>query len=104
MVLIDVQKEFNVIYHKFFYKKFWFYVYDRIFLVETENKLSDCGKISCRVPQGSSLGTLLFLIYVNDMPQAAKANFLSYADALCLMYQHKDIAEIEKIFNEDLMK
>ena len=48
----------------------WFrsYLSDRIFLVETENKLSDFGKISCGVPQGSILGPLPFLIYVHDMP------------------------------------
>ena len=70
-------------------------------MVETENKLSDFGKISYGVPQGSILGPLLFLIYVNDMPQAVKPNLLLYADDSCLMYQHKDIAIIEKILNED---
>ena len=84
-------------------KILWFksYLCDRIFLVETENKLCDFGKISCGVPQGSILGPLLFLIYVNDMPQAVKPNLLLYADDSCLMYQHKDIAIIEKILNED---
>ena len=62
------------------------------FLVETGNKQSDFGKISCGVPHGSILGPLLFLIYVNDIPQAVKSNLLLYADDSCLMYQHKDIA------------
>ena len=77
----------------------WFrsYLCERIFLVETENKLSDFGKISCGVPQGSNLGHLLFLIYVSDKPQAVKSNLLLYADNSCLMYQHKDIAKLEKI-------
>ena len=81
----------------------WFrsYLLDRIFLVETENELSDFGKISCRIPQGSILGHLLFLIYVNDMPQAVKSNLLLYADDSCLMYQYKDITIIKKILNED---
>ena len=35
------------------------------------------------------------------MRQAAKSNLLLYADDSCLMYQHKDIAMIEKILNED---
>ena len=47
------------------------------------------------------MGPLLFLIYVDDMPQAVKSNLLLYADDSCLMYQHKDIAIIEKILNED---
>ena len=59
------------------------------------------GNISREVPQGSILGSLLFLIYVNDMPQAIKSDLLLYADDSCLMYQHKDITIIEKILNED---
>ena len=47
------------------------------------------------------MGPLLFLIYVDDMPQAVKSNLLLYADDSCLMYQHKDIAIIKKILNED---
>ena len=35
------------------------------------------------------------------MPQAVKSNLLLYADNSCLMYQHKNIAKIEKILNED---
>ena len=70
-------------------------------MVETENRLSDLGKISCGVPQGPILGPLLFLIHVNGMPQAKKSNLLLYADDSCLMYQHKDIAKIEKMLNED---
>ena len=34
------------------------------------------------------------------MPQAVKSNLLLYADDSCLIYQHKDIAKIEKILNE----
>ena len=81
----------------------WFrsHLCDRIFLVETENKLSDFEKISCGVPQGSILGPLLFLIYVNDISKAVKPYLLLYADDSCLMYQHKGIAIIEKILNED---
>ena len=76
----------------------WFksYLSEWIFLVNIENKLSDFGKISCRVPQGSILGPLLFLIYVNDMPQAVTSTLLLYADDSCILCQHKDVAQIEK--------
>ena len=70
-------------------------------MVETENKLPDFGKISCGVPQGSILRPLLFLIYVNNMPQVVKSNLLLYADDSYLMYPHKDIAKIGKILQED---
>ena len=114
MMLVDLQKAFDTINHEVLLQKpkairfseqsiqrFRSYLHDWIFLVETENKLSDFGKISCGVPQGSIVGPLLFLIYVNNMPQAVKSNMLLYADDSCLMYQHKDIAIIKKILNED---
>ena len=82
-------------------------------MVETESKLSDFKAIRfskfsflilerflvefLRVPYWDHL----FLIYVDDMPQAVKSNLLLYADDSCLMYQHKDIAIIKKILNED---
>ena len=81
----------------------WFksYLSERIFLVNIENKLSDFRKISCGVPQGSILGHLLFLIYVNDMPQAITSTLLLSADDSCILYQHKDVVQIEKRLNED---
>ena len=109
MILADLQKAFDTINQKVLLQKLkairfseeivqWFrsYLRNRIFLVETENKLSDFGKISCGVPQCSILEPLLVLIYVNDMPRTVKLNLLLYADDSCLMYQHKDIAIIKK--------
>ena len=108
--IIDLQKTLDKINHDVLLQKLktikfseqnhsvvYVLLCERIFLVETENKLSDFGKISCGVPQGSNLGHLLFLIYVSDKPQAVKSNLLLYADNSCLMYQHKDIAKLEKI-------
>ena len=78
MILIDLQKAFDTIDHEILLQKLkairfskgtlqWFrsYLSERIFLVNIKGKLSDFGKISCGVPQGSILGPLLFLIYVN---------------------------------------
>ena len=66
-----------------------------------ENCYSDPSNITCGVPQGSILGLLIFLIYVNDMPQAVKSNLFLYADDSCLAFQGKDVIEIEKQLNED---
>ena len=114
MILIDLQKAFDTINHEILLKKLevigfsdkcirWFrsYLYERIFFIEIENQLSDFGKVSCGVPQGFILGRLLFLIYVNDMPQAVKLNLFLYTDDSCLMYQQRDVDEIEKQLNKD---
>ena len=106
-ILIDLQKAFDTIDHEIMLQKLkaikfskstikWFksYLSERIFLVNIENKLSDFGKISCEVPQGAILGPLLFLIYVNDMPQAVSSTLLLYADDSCILYQHKDVVQI----------
>ena len=64
-------------------------------LVNIESKLSDFGKSSCEVPQGSILHPLLLLIYI-DMSQALKSTFFIYADDSSILYQQKEVDEIEK--------
>ena len=114
MILIDLQKAFDTIDHEILLQKLkaikfsestikWFksYLSERIFLVNIENKLSDFGEISCGVPQGFILGPLLFLIYVNDMPQAVTSTVLLYADDSSILYRHKAVVQIGKRLNED---
>ena len=46
--------------------------------------------------QGSILGPLLFLIYVNEMPQAVESTLLLYANDSWILYQLKEVDEIGK--------
>ena len=47
-------------------------------------------------------GTTLFLIYINDLPQALSETALNlYANDTCIYYQHKDIQNIETILNKE---
>ena len=81
MILIDLQKAFDTIDHEIFLMKFecmgfskqtilWYksYLENRTFRVNIENDYSNLGNLNCGVPQGSILGPLIFLIYVNNMP------------------------------------
>jgi len=53
--------------------------------VHINNARSSLKPISCGVPQGSMLGTLLFSIYINDLPKASKFETGLYADDTALI-------------------
>ena len=53
------------------------------------------------MPQGSILGSLRFLLYVNDMPQAIECDVLLYADDSVLFFSHKNVDVINDQLNRD---
>ena len=114
MIIIDLQKAFDTINHETLINKLeflgfsknvilWFksYLSNRKFRVNLNKTFLEPGKHLCLVPQGSILGPLLFLLYINDIPQTVKCELLLYADDTCLIFQHNDIKEIEIQLNKN---
>ena len=109
MILMDLQKAFDMINHKILLDKLlplgfsnnkisWYesYLVECYFTVEVANRVSKFANISCGIPQGLILGRLLLLIYVNDMSQAVECDLYLYADDLCVFFQHKSVTEIKR--------
>ena len=98
MILVDLQKVFHTLGHGVFLKKIkhfgfrtsvikWFesYFSNRKFLVAIDNVFAEAGTLKYGVPQGFTLGPLLFLLYINDLPQSlSDAGSYLYADDTCI--------------------
>ena len=56
------------------------YLSRRKFHVNVHDKFSASADLRCGVPQGSILRPLLFLLYINDMPQAVDRDLFLYTD------------------------
>ena len=101
MVLIDLQKAFDTVDHSILCEKLksigmsstgWFesYLADRSQCVDIGGTRSEFLPVTCGVPQGSILGPLLFLIYINDMNVSLTCRLSLYADDSALIFSHRD--------------
>ena len=105
MILIDLQKAFATLDHDILldrtnYLGFtsktidWFgsYFKKQNNFVTPEKNLLETGILNWGVPQGSILGPILFLLYVNDMKATLKnCEFRLYADDTYILYSHQNI-------------
>jgi endonuclease/exonuclease/phosphatase (EEP) superfamily protein YafD len=70
------------------------YLTNRSFHVTLEGARSQNKKIANGTPQGSILGPILFLLYVNDIPRIGRALLAQYADDTAAFYRAKNLPEL----------
>ena len=93
-IFLDFSKAFDTINHDILVSKLyrygiranplrWFenYLYNRNQVFKIGDTISSSQTIICGIPQGSTLGPLLFLLYINDLPNcSSKLSFRIFAD------------------------
>jgi hypothetical protein len=115
-VFIDLQKAFDTVDHKILIKKLdhygirgiankWFqsYLTNRQQFVTINNQNSSLKPMNYGVPQGSVLGPLLFLIYINDLHRAIHfSTARHFADDTNLLISNHSLKQLKKQLNIDL--
>ncbi len=108
MVFLDLKKAFNTVDHDILLKKLskynfspeavdWFrsYLINRKQLVKVNGVKSGLKDVVCGVPQGSILGPLLFILYINDMYEyLVESRINLYVDDTALYYSMHDIVHL----------
>ena len=115
VVFCDVSKAFDRVWHRGILIKLksigiegnlltWFenYLYNRRQYVSLNNVASSTKQIKAGVPQGSILGPLLFLIYINDIVRNIRSDIKLFADDTSLSITVDDITESAAILNRDI--
>ena len=115
-IFIDLRKAFDTVNHQILIKKLehygvrgvvleWFksYLSNRKQFVYINGHSSELLNISCGVPQGSVLGPLLFLIYINDLPNISKLfYFYLFADDTHIYHEAESLDKLEYEINKGL--
>ena len=116
-IFLDLKKAFDVVPHCILIKKLkklgvknkaldWFksYLTNRSQCVDINGHISSPKNIDISVMQGSVLGPLLFLCFVNDLHTASKLFTLLFADDTCCLASGKNLIQLIQFCNEELQK
>ena len=115
-VFVDLKKAFDTVDHEILLKKpshygirgianEWFcsYLTKRKQYVIIGNQVSTLNEISTGVPQGSVLGPLLFLIYINNLHKCIKySKTYHFANDTSIIQSHSSLQILSKSINKDL--
>ena len=115
-VFMDLSKAFDTIDHHILLQKLylygirglplqWFHSYlsNRKQYVVVDGVESTQLDVNLGVPQGSVLGPLLFLIYVNDIVNSSNLlKFSLFADDTVVLYSHKNVTTLVSTINQEL--
>ena len=80
------------------------YLSNRKQFMEIHNITSSLESIECGVPQGSILGPILFLIYINDIHNSTSLQMMCFADDTTCIYSSPSVPELYDHMNIELKK
>ena len=114
-IFLDLSKAFDTVSHSILLSKLhhygirgtsleWFtsYLSDRTQFTEINGQKSSVAPVKYGVPQGSILGPLLFLLYINDISNATSLNVLSFADDTTLYTSSPSPSKLSDYTNKEL--
>jgi hypothetical protein len=114
-IFFDISKAFDRVWHQGLLFKLrqygisgslitWFesYLKNRSQKVTLQGAESSLREIRAGVPQGSVLGPLLFLIFINDLPLSIQSNIKMFADDTCLYIADPNLETKEITLNQDI--